>query len=110
MAISGATTKLTDDDLLRRMLDGDEDAFSVLYRRHQGGVYRFAVQMTGNPSTAEEVTQEAFMTLIREAKRFDPDKGSVKAFLYGIGRNYALRYLERERPYVPLLEVNQDGN
>ena len=38
MAISEATTKLADDDLLQRMLDGDEDAFAALYRRHQGGV------------------------------------------------------------------------
>jgi RNA polymerase sigma-70 factor, ECF subfamily len=110
MAISGATTKLADDDLLQRMLDGDEDAFSALYRRHQGGVYRFALQMTGNPAASEEVTQDAFMTLIREARRFDPGKGSVKAFLYGIGRNYSLRYLERERQYVPLLEMIPDGD
>jgi RNA polymerase sigma-70 factor, ECF subfamily len=102
-------TKLTDDDLLRQMLEGDEEAFAALYRRRQGGVYRFALQMTGNTGTAEEVTQEVFMTLIREAKQFDPAKGSLKAFLYGIGRNYALRYLERERPYVSLAENLGDG-
>ena len=62
-------TKLTDDDLLRQMLEGDEEAFAALYRRRQGGVYRFALQMTGNAGTAEEVTQEVFMTLIREARR-----------------------------------------
>jgi RNA polymerase sigma-70 factor (ECF subfamily) len=110
MTTSGATTKLTDDDLLCRMLDGDEDAFSVLYRRHQGGLYRFALQMTGNSGTAEDVMQEAFMTLIREARRFDPEKGSLKAFLYGIGRNYALRHIEREREYTPLSENHSDGN
>src|SRR5947207_3274118 len=110
MPISGATTKLMDDDLLHRMLDGDEDAFSELYRRHQGGLYRFALQMTGNSGTAEDVTQEAFMTLIREARRFDPEKGSVKAFLYGIGRNYALRHIEREREYLPLPEISSDGS
>jgi len=103
-------TKLTDDDLLRQMLEGDEEAFAALYRRRQGGVYRFALQMTGNAGTAEEVTQEVFMTLIREARQFDPAKGSLKAFLYGIGRNYALRYLERERPYVSLAENLPDGD
>ena len=51
--------------------------------------------MTGNSGAAEEITQEVFMTLIREARQFDPAKGSLKAFLYGIGRNYALRCLER---------------
>jgi len=102
---------LTDDDLLRQMLDGDEESFAALYRRRQGGIYRFALQMTGNSGTAEEITQEVFMTLIREARHFDPVRGSLKAFLYGIGRNYALRCLERERPYVPLgdLVPGEDG-
>lgn len=109
--MAGTTTKLmTDDDLLRRMLDGDEDAFAALYRRRQGGIYRFALQMTGNAGAAEEITQEVFMTLLREARQFDPSKGSVKAFLYGIGRNYALRSLERERTYVPLVELTPDGD
>jgi RNA polymerase sigma-70 factor (ECF subfamily) len=71
-----------------------------LYRRRQGGLYRFALRMTGNPSVAEEVTQEVFMTLIREANRFDPSRGSLAAFLYGIGRNHILRCLERVRQYA----------
>src|ERR1043165_105743 len=103
-------TKLTDDDLLRQMLEGDEQAFAALYQRRQGGVYRFALQMTGKAEIAEEVTQEVFMTLIREPKQFDPAKGTLKAFLYGIGRNYALRLLERERPYVSLTEKASYGD
>jgi RNA polymerase sigma-70 factor, ECF subfamily len=95
---------LRDDDLVRRMVAGDEEAFTALYRRRQGGIYRFALHMSGNSSTAEEVTQEVFLVLIRGAKRFDPRRGSVSAFLFGIARNYVLRSLERDRPYVALVD------
>lgn len=91
---------LRDDDLVRRMVAGDEEAFTVLYRRRQGGIYRFALHMCGNSSIAEEVTQEVFLVLIREAKRFDPLRGSLSAFLFGIARNHVLRCLERDRAYV----------
>jgi len=45
-----------DDVLLRRAAKGDEDAFTVVYRRHQGAIYRFALRMTGNPWAAEETS------------------------------------------------------
>jgi len=87
----------SDSDLLRRTLAGDEEAFTALYRRRQAGVYRFALQMSGSPAIAEEVTQEVFMTLIREGANYDPSRGTLAAYLYGIARNHVLRSLERER-------------
>ena len=102
-------TELADDDLLRRMRAGDQDAFTTLYRRHQGAVYRFALRMSGNTNLAEEVTQEVFMTLIREGGQYDPDRGPLGAFLCGIGRNHTLRCLHRERPLVPIEDDDLDG-
>lgn len=90
------------------MLAGDEDAFVALYRRRQGGVYRFALQMCGSPTVAEDVTQEVFMVLMREAQKFDPTRGSLPAYLYGIARNHVLRALERDRAFVPI--ADEDGN
>lgn len=99
-----------DEDLLRRMMAGDEDAFVTLYRRRKGGIYRFALQMSGSPIVAEDVTQETFMTLIRDPARFDPMRGTVSAFLYGVARNYVLRRLQTERAFVPLPdESGEDG-
>lgn len=92
----------SDDDLLRRMQDGDEEAFATIYRRYQGGIYRFALHMTGNPAIAEEVTQDVFMTLIGQPERFNSMKGSLQAFLFGIGRNHTLRCLEREHGLIAL--------
>ena len=100
--------ELPDDELLRRMIAGDEDAFASLYRRRQGGLYRFALQMTGSTATAEDVTQEAFMTLIRDPKRFDADRGSVSAFLFGIARNHILRRMQVERAFVAMPEGHEE--
>jgi len=98
-----------DGELLRRMKAGDEEAFRTIYRRCQGPIYRFALHMTGNPSIAEDVTQETFMTLIQEPDRFDPSRGPLHAFLFGISRNLTLRRLERERTFVPFPE-NESPN
>ena len=98
----------SDDDLLRLMIAGDEDAFTELYRRRQGGVYRFALHMSGSETIAEDVTQEVFIVLMREAHNYDPQRGSLPAYLYGISRNHVLRRLERDRLFVPIADGSQD--
>jgi len=79
---------------------GDEEAFSALYQRCQGPVYRFVLHMSGSPAVAEDVTQEVFLTLIRDTGPFDPSRGTLPAYLLGIGRNLLLRRLEKERVFV----------
>src|SRR5258708_8785705 len=103
-AMTRDPTEINDIDLLQRVLAGDEESFTALYRRRQGSVYRFALQMSGRSSVAEEVTQEVFLAMIREAGRFDPGRGSLMAYLYGIARNHVLRCLERDRFYVSMPE------
>lgn len=100
----------TDAELLGRMLAGDEDAFTALYRRRQGGVYRFALQMSGSEALAEDVVQEVFMVLMRDGANFDPSRGSLTAYLYGIARNHVLRAFARERSLVPLEDEGADPN
>jgi len=99
---------LSDNDLLRRMLGGDEDALAQLYRRRQGSVYRFALQMSGSKSIAEDVTQEVFLFLMREGQVFDPARGALGAFLLGVARNYVLRRLRVEHLLAPLGDDNDD--
>jgi len=67
-------------------------------------VYRFALQMSGKTEIAEEVTQDVFMVVMASGARYDADRGSVAAYLYGIARNIVLRALERERPYMTTLD------
>src|SRR5215203_3668049 len=82
------------------MLGGCAESFGELYDRRQGGVYRFALRMTGSEAFAEDVTQDVFLALVREGNRFDPERGSVKSYLYGMARHRVLRRLERERVHV----------
>ena len=93
-------TTSSDADLLRLMMAGDANAFTLLYRRRQANVFRFALQMCGSRAIAEDVTQEVFIVLMREADRYDPSRGSLAAYLYGIARNYVLRRLEQDRMFV----------
>jgi len=92
------------DELLRRASSGDEDAFVALYRRFQGPVHRFAWRMTGSRETAEDVTQETFLALLRGPTRYESGRGPLGAYLYGIARNLLARRAGRDRPYVPLSE------
>jgi RNA polymerase sigma-70 factor, ECF subfamily len=96
-----------DSELLRSMLAGDEEALGLLYRRRQGSVYRFALQMSGSKPIAEDVTQEVFLFLMREGHVFDPARGSLSAFLLGVARNHVLRRMRVDQVLTPL---GDDGN
>ncbi len=93
-----------DETLLRMAMAGDEEAFTRLYRRLRGVVYRFARRMSGSSSVAEDVTQDVFLILLRRAELYDPQRGSLSVYLMRIARNEILRRLDRDRAYVALVE------
>jgi RNA polymerase sigma-70 factor (ECF subfamily) len=94
--------------LLRRMMAGEEEAFTLLYRLRHPAIYRFALRMSGNAALAEDVTQEVFMTLIRDARRFDPTRGTLGGFLFGVARNHLRKRWEEDRRLVPLENESAD--
>src|SRR5438093_8232210 len=98
-----------DDVLLRRAAKGEEEAFTLLYRRHQAAMYRFALRMTGSAWAAEEIVQDVFMTLMRAPKKYDSSRGTLGGYLYGIARNRVMKHLERLPREVPLEQKNEDG-
>jgi RNA polymerase sigma-70 factor (ECF subfamily) len=104
------TVETQDNLLMRQLAAGDEQAFLDFYRRHQGGVYRFALHMTGRPEFASDVVQETFLTLIRQAAKFDEQKGAAAAFLFGIARNHVRKLQEKESRYVGLPEEPGEGH
>ena len=91
----------TEADLLRRLKSGDAAALSGLYRQHSAPLYRFALLHTGAAHAAADVVQDAFLALIGEAGRFDPARGSVQGYLFGIARNLARRSVEGGRRFLP---------
>jgi RNA polymerase sigma-70 factor, ECF subfamily len=106
-----ASPEHSDEELLRLTAAGDADAFAALYRRRQAGIYRFALQMCGSEGIAEDVTQEVFMTLVRDSQMFDPSRGALASYLYGVARNQVLRRLEKERHFVSMTdETAEDGD
>src|SRR5215475_4820886 len=92
----------TDDELLIRIHSGDEGAFISLYQRRQAALFRFALHMSGSMQVAEDVTQEVFLALLREECGYDPQRGTLSGYLFGIARKLVLRYLERGRSDVVL--------
>src|SRR5712664_5021374 len=101
---------LSDEALVDLMREGDEDAFVSLYRRRQPDIHKFVFGMSNSRIITEDVMQEVFINLIRYANRFDPTRGSVRSFLYGIARNCLLQHFERERPYIPYEgEIAENG-
>jgi RNA polymerase sigma-70 factor, ECF subfamily len=82
--------------LLRRLQAGDERAFEALYERHMPPVYRYALRMTGSESDADDVVQELFLALIRSARGYDPERGELRSYLYGLARRLILRRLPAE--------------
>lgn len=93
---------LTDAELLELSLAGDENAFRVLYERLKTGIFRYAFYMANSRSLAEEVTQEVFISLLKEGRNYREERGEVAGFAFGMARNFVRRIERRERPFGPL--------
>ncbi len=97
-----------DDQLLVLAARGDAEAFALLFRRRQGDVYRFALHMTASPSIADDVTQETFLSVMRDAGRYEAARATVAAWLCGIARNHVRRRLDRDRRLQPFADLPND--
>jgi len=97
----------SDEQLLARILKGDEEAFAALYRRRQGPIYRFALHMTRNRTIAEDVTQEVFLALLENGRSFNASCGTLLSFLYGIARNHVLKRIQKQWRDEPVDEAEQ---
>lgn len=105
-----AENGLTDDVLLGKAQKGSAESFSQLYRRHEKRVYRFVRELCGNDSTAQELTQEVFLILLRGLDGYDLRKGALLPYLLGVGRNLAFQRLRRERPLISLDRAGAEGD
>jgi len=103
------TDNRSDAELLRLAASGDEEAFAALYDRLKLSVYRFALHMSGSVSLAEDVTHDAFLTLMEGAGKFDESKGKVLSFVLGIARNLVRRAHRSQMRHTPLSSENEHG-
>src|SRR5262245_53031859 len=86
----------TDEELLRRT-PRDPEAFAALYRRHAHAVAAWLLRRTRSPELAADLTAETFAAALRQARRFDPARGSAVAWLFGIARRELVDAFERGR-------------
>ena len=91
-----------DETLVARIADGDVEALGALFRRRHQNVYRFCLHLTGSTSLADDVTQDVFVTVIRDAAKFEPGRAPVPAWLCGIARNFVRRRLAIDRGSAPV--------
>ena len=86
---------LADEDLMQYVRKADPAAFAVLYDRHSGVAFSLAYRMVGTRAQAEDVVQEAFLSIWRSGARYDRTRGSVRTWVLGIVHNRAIDGLRR---------------
>jgi RNA polymerase sigma-70 factor (ECF subfamily) len=87
--------RLADEELMVLLRDGDADAFEVIYDRHGGAAFSLAYRMVGDRNVAEDIAQEAFLSIWRSRARFDRERGSVRAWVLGIVHHRTIDALRR---------------
>src|SRR5829696_9006603 len=86
---------LADEDLMHLVKRNDPRAFEVLYERHSGAAFSLAYRMVGRGNVAEDVVQEAFLSIWRSGARYERARGSVRTWVLGIVHHRAIDQLRR---------------
>jgi RNA polymerase sigma-70 factor (ECF subfamily) len=94
-AASAILRKLADEELMQLVRENDSAAFAVVYERHASAAFSLAFRMCGKRALAEDVVQEAFLSLWRSGARYDGTRGSVRTWVLGIVHNRAIDALRR---------------
>jgi RNA polymerase sigma-70 factor (ECF subfamily) len=92
---SGELGRLADEDLMDHVREGDAGALEVVYDRHANVAFSLAYRMCGTRAQAEDVVQEAFLSIWRSGARYDRTRGSVRTWVLGIVHNRAIDSLRR---------------
>ena len=100
--------RLADEELMPLIGGKDIEAFEVFYDRHGGVAYSLAYRIVGERAAAEDVTQEAFISIWRSGARFDQARGSVRSWMLGIVRNRAIDALRSRAAKAPKLDFDDD--
>jgi len=101
--------RLADEELMPLIGEKDAEAFEVLYDRHGGVAYSLAYRIVGDRAAAEDVTQEAFISIWRSGARFDPTRGSVRSWMLSVVRNRAIDALRSKAGKAPKLTLDDEA-
>jgi RNA polymerase sigma-70 factor (ECF subfamily) len=101
--------RLADEELMPLIGEKNPGAFEVFYDRHGGVAYSLAYRIVGERGAAEDVTQEAFISIWRSGARYDAARGSVRTWMLGIVRNRAIDFLRSKAGRAPKLDFDDDS-
>ncbi len=93
----GPLSRESEQELMRQLVAGDEHAIRTLYARFGRSVYTLGVRLLGNNESAEELTQDVFLTAWRKGSRFDAARGRLSTWLMAIAHNMAVDRLRHDR-------------
>jgi RNA polymerase sigma-70 factor (ECF subfamily) len=96
-----ASADPADATLVQAVAAGSESALAALYDRHARMVFQVALRVTSDPSVAEEVVQDAFLTLWNRAELYDPELGELRSWLAVVARNRALNRVRARLRRIP---------
>jgi RNA polymerase sigma-70 factor (ECF subfamily) len=96
-------TATADQELVEAILSGDAQAFESLHARYRDKIFRFAVKRLGDPSEAEDVTQEVFLHVFRCLASFE-GRSSLLTWMFGIAHNQVCRRFRRQKPLTVSIE------
>lgn len=99
--------ELTDEMALNRAVQGDKDAFGVLYERYVGKIYNYVYYRTGNTHDAEDLTARVFFRAMRQIRNYQDRGLPISAWLYRIAHNLVANW-HRDRSRRPEIPLN-DG-
>jgi RNA polymerase sigma-70 factor (ECF subfamily) len=86
---------LADEEVMQLVQGGRPEAFELLYDRHGSAAFSLAYRMIGSRAAAEDITQEAFLSIWRSRLRYEPTRGSVRTWVLGIVHHRAIDALRR---------------
>ena len=91
----GAMRSLADEELMQLVHDGDVRAFEVVFDRHASAAFSLAYRMCGRRATAEDIVQDAFLSLWRSGSGYDPRRGSLRSWVLSVVHNRAVDAMRR---------------
>ena len=100
--------RLGDEELMTLVSRGESAAFESVYDRHGTAAYSLARRIVGDSKAAEDVTQEAFLSIWRASQRYDQTRGSLRGWILGIVRNRAIDVLRRTAGQAPRLDLDDE--
>ena len=99
---------ISDEQLIRQYLDGDKKNFEEIVERYLKIIYNFVYRLIGNEKNAEDITQEIFLRVWKNIKKFDTKK-SFKTWIFTIAKNASIDYLRKRKDIIMSTFDNEDG-